>query len=115
LRQLALGRVADALRAVGVGRHAPNEIFDLGDRSLASLSEILGEKRFLFGDRPVSVDATAFAMLAAALTPYFASPLRDRALEYLNIRAYVDRMMALFYADFDWTPLRGPAHVEEVY
>lgn len=112
LRGQVLERVGDALRAVGVGRHAPNEIFDLGDRSLASLSEILGEKRFLFGDRPVSVDAAAFAMLAATMTPFFASPLRERALEYLNLRAYVDRSMALFYPAFDWAPLRRPAHVE---
>jgi glutathione S-transferase len=112
LRGQVLERVGDALRAVGVGRHAPNEIFDLGDRSLASLSEILGEKRFLFGDRPVGVDAAAFAMLAATMTPFFASPLRERALEYLNLRAYVDRSMALFYPAFDWAPLRRPAHVE---
>ncbi len=115
LRQQVLERVADTLRAVGVGRHAPNEIVDLGDRSLASLSEILGEKRFLFGDRPVGVDATAFAMLAAVMTPYFASPLRERALEYLNLRAYVDRGMALFYPEFGWTPLRSRPHVEEVH
>lgn len=114
LREQVLARVGEALRAVGVGRHAPNEIFDLGDRSLAALSEILGEKRFLFGDRPVGVDATAFAMLAAVFTPYFSSPLRERALEYLNLTAYVDRAMALFYPTFDWAPLRSRPHVEQV-
>ena len=115
LREQVLARVGEALRAVGVGRHAPNEIVDLGDRSLAALSEMLGEKRFLFGDRPSGVDATAFAMLAAVLTPFFASPLRERAMEYLNLKAYVDRAMALFYPQFDWTPLRSRAHVEEVH
>lgn len=117
LRQQVLGRVADALRAVGVGRHTPNEIIDLGDRSLLALSELLAEKHYFFGNRPSGVDATAFAMLAAVLTPYFDSPLRDRALQYLNLTAYVDRMMAQFYPEFPWTPLRSSSrpHLEEIH
>jgi glutathione S-transferase len=115
LREQVLARVADALRAVGVGRHTPSEIIDLGDRSLLALSELLGEKHFFFGHRPSGVDATAFAMLAAVLTSHFDSPLRERALEYLNLTAYVDRMMAQFYPDFAWTPLRSGAHLEEVH
>lgn len=117
LRQQVLEQVGAALRAVGVGRHAPGEIIDLGDRSLLALSELLGEKPYLLGERPSGVDATAFAMLAAVLTPYFDSPLRERALEYLNLTAYVDRMMAQFYPDFPWAPLSKASrpHLEEVH
>jgi glutathione S-transferase len=106
-------RVADTLRATGVGRHTPDEILMLADRSLRALSELLGDKPFLFGDRPVGVDATAFALLAAAMTPFFASPLQARACAYPNLVAYVDRIMRLYYPEHAWD-VRSGAHVEEV-
>lgn len=113
LRQDVQARVTAALRAVGVGRHAPDEIVDLGERSLLALSELLGERRYLFGDRPIGVDAAAFAMLAAALTPFFASPLRERAASYLNLVSYVDRMMALHFPDHPWKA-SSAAHLEKI-
>jgi glutathione S-transferase len=74
---------------------------------------LLGDKPFLFGDRPVGVDATAFALLAAAMTPFFASPLQARACAYPNLVAYVDRIMRLYYPEHAWD-VRSGAHVEEV-
>lgn len=90
------------LKAVGVGRHSPGEILTLAVKSLAALSELLADKPFLFGERPTGVDATAFAILAGLLTPFFDSPLRREAEGYVNLAAYVDRMMARFYPEFAW-------------
>ncbi|GAM99408.1 protein C6orf168 [alpha proteobacterium U9-1i] len=106
-------RVADSLRANGVGRHTPEEILMLADRSLQALSELSGDKPFLFGDRPAGVDATAFALLAAVMTPFFNSPLHKRACEYPSLVAYVDRIMQLYYPEHPWA-LRSGAHVEQV-
>jgi len=94
--------VAHTLRAVGVGRHLEAEIIALGTKSLQALSVLLGHKAFLFGDRPTGTDATAFAVCAAILTPYFDSPLRRKAEGFGNLVAYVDRGMAWFYPDFGW-------------
>src|SRR5262245_9491610 len=94
-----LTRVEAVYRGVGVGRHTPEEVTALGDRSLLALSEVLAEKRYLMGERASGVDATAFAMLAGLLTPYFDSPLRQCALGYHNLTAYVDRMMLHHYPD----------------
>jgi glutathione S-transferase len=88
--------------AVGVGRHSEAEIVALGMRSLAALSAILGDSRYLMGQRPCGADATCFAMLAYALTPYFESELRRQAEGFGNLVAYVDRMMAEFYPEFPW-------------
>lgn len=96
-------RVAANMRAVGVGRHEPDEIEWLGTRSLQSLSAILDDKPYLMGDRPSGVDAIAFAQLAALLTPHFDSPLRRQAEGFLNLSAYTDRMMARFFPDFVWS------------
>ena len=114
LRAEVLTRVSDTVRAVGIGRHSHEEIIALGDRSLLALSELLADRRYLFGERPVGVDATAFALLAGILTPFFESPLRDAAREYVNLVAYVERMMGLHFPDHCW-PSRGSAvHVEQV-
>ncbi len=95
--------VASRIFAVGLGRHTPEEVLGLGERSLSALSLILGDKAYLMGDKPTGVDAIAFGVLAGLMTPFFEAPVRDLALGYPNLTAYVDRMMARFYPDFAWT------------
>lgn len=102
LREELLARVRAMYQAVGVTRHSEEEIVELGARSLTALSTILGDKPCLFGDRPAGVDATAFAMLAGILTPFFNSPLRTRAESFPNLVAYTARMMRAFYPDHPW-------------
>jgi glutathione S-transferase len=106
LREDVLERVRASFRAQGVGRHTDEEIVTLGVRSLTALSAILGDKPYLFGDRPSGVDATAFAMLAGILTPYFDSPLRRKAEGFANLVAYTARMMREFYPDHPWQAAR---------
>jgi glutathione S-transferase len=102
LREDLLARVKANYRAMGVGRHTPDEVVGLGERSLRALSVFLGDKRYLFGDKPAGVDATAFAMLAGILTPYFDSPLRRKAETFPNLVAYTARMMRELYPDHPW-------------
>lgn len=96
-----------------LGRHSPEEIVELGVISLRALATLLGEKPYLFGDRPAGVDATAFAFLAAVTTPFFDTPLRRRAQAFPNLIAYVDRMMAQFYPDHLWAGASAPADEPE--
>ena len=106
VREKVQGEVLDLVRAdlrpVGIGRHTEPEIVALGQRSLAALSALIGDKPYLMGERPCGADATVFGMLAMILTPFFPSELRDRALGYRNLVAYTDRVMAQFYPDFAW-------------
>lgn len=102
LRENLKTQVTANLRAVGILRHAPDEILALGDRSLSALSLILGDRSHLMADHPVGLDATAFALLAQILTPFFETPLRRRAEAYPNLVAYVARMMARYYPEHPW-------------
>lgn len=101
-RETMIEKVSANLNAVGVGRHAPNEITWLGARSVAVLSTLLGAKRYMMADRATALDAIAFAMLAAILTPFFDTPLRDVTRGYPNLTTYVSRMMAQYYPDHPW-------------
>jgi glutathione S-transferase len=103
------GRVAANILAVGVGRHSDEEILWLGKRTLDALDLLLGDKTWLFGDEPCGVDATAFAMLAGVMTPFFDTALRRAALSYPTLVAYVARGMARFYPDFAWSAPQSEA------
>jgi glutathione S-transferase len=109
LREDAQFRVAENYLLSGLGRHAPDEDIDLAARSLLALSVQLGDKSYLMGEAACGVDATALAMLAGILTPFFDSKLRERAERFDNLTAYVDRMMLRYYPDFAWAPLRQAA------
>ena len=101
VRDDARARVKGALYAHGLGRHAPDEIAALAAQSLASLSAILGDKPYLMGTEPCGADATAFAMAAGILTPYFTSPLREAAQAHGNLVSYGERLMQRFYPGFE--------------
>jgi glutathione S-transferase len=92
-RVQARERVRQGLFAHGLGRHSNEEIVELGARSLAALSALLGDKSYLFGDAPCGADATAFGMAASILTPFFEAPLRSRGESHANLVAYCDRML----------------------
>jgi glutathione S-transferase len=109
LREDAQFRVAENYLISGLGRHAPDEDVDLAVRSLLALSVQLGDKSYLIGETPCGTDATAFAALAGILTPFFISSLRERAGQFNNLIAYVDRMMGQYYPEFAWAPLEEAA------
>ncbi len=109
LREDVLRRVGESMRLAGLGRHTPQEITELGTRSLSALSMLLGWKPYLMGEKPCGTDAMAFASLAGLMTPFFDSPLRERALEFANLVAYVGRMMAQYYPEHDWQQMQAAA------
>jgi glutathione S-transferase len=109
LREDAQFRVAENYLLSGLGRHAPEEDVDLAVRSLFALSVQLGDKPYLMGSTPCGTDATAFAVLAGILTPFFDSPLRRRAEQFANLNGYVDRLMARYFPEHGWASLKQAA------
>lgn len=99
-------RVRQNFRAVGVARHAEDEIVELGVRSLGALAALLGDRPFLFGAEPFGSDAAPFALLAGILTPFFDSPLRRRAEGFPTLVVYTARMMTRFYPGHAWSAPR---------
>jgi len=89
--------VKQTLYGQGFGRHADAEIADLASRDFAAAADLLGDKPFLFGERPCSMDATLFAFTACAATPFFDTSIRQAAESYPNLVAYQWRMMDRYF------------------
>jgi glutathione S-transferase len=102
LRHDLQARKAVELHAQGMGRHTPQEIAELGRRSIDALAQWLGDKSYFLRESPSGVDATAFGVLASVLTPFFDTPLRRTAETHANLAAYVDRMMRRYYPEHPW-------------
>lgn len=100
VKSIVRRKIASTLKAQGMGRHSRDEIAELGGRDIAALAILLGDKHFLFGDAPCGADATAFAFVAASLSPEIASPLRTATLAKANLVAYRDRMLSAYFPKF---------------
>jgi len=103
-REMQARRDGD-LRSHGIGRHSAAEIAALGVRSIDAVAAVLGDKPYLMGERWSAVDATAFAMLASILTPFFDTPLRDAVAGRPNLVAYVNKQMRQYFPEHAWEPL----------
>jgi glutathione S-transferase len=96
-RQKQRTAVLGNLQAQGIGRHTSAEIEILAQRGYSALATILGEKRFLVGDRPCGADASVVAQIASALSPCFDSPVRTAVAVHSNLVEYSRRMMAAYF------------------
>jgi glutathione S-transferase len=59
----------------------------------------MGDKPYLLGEHPTSVDATLYAWLIHAMRVPFASPIREYGNALPNLVAYCDRMRDRYYTD----------------
>lgn len=92
----------DHLRRVVGSAEVERESLVMAVRSLAALSEVLGDSPYFFGRRPCAADAAVFPVLARLMSPAAPRDLRRRAEAFGGLVAYVDRLMARFFPDFPW-------------
>jgi glutathione S-transferase len=85
------------MRGHGMGRHRPAEIFAIGCRDITAVADFLGDKAFMIGEAPSSLDAIAYAFLANLLWAPVDSPLRAHARTRPTLEAYCQRMKARYY------------------
>jgi glutathione S-transferase len=105
IRAASRAKVLGYLQAQGMGRHTPEQITELGTRTLESLSALLGKRLWLMGDQPCGTDAALTGMLATLLNPSLDSALRQIGLAQANLAAYIDRAVPHFFPDFAWAPV----------
>merc|ERR1711990_1259232 len=90
------------VRANGMGVHTAEEIENFGKKDLQTLSEMLGEKEFFFGDEPAMLDMVVFSHVAqlAMVDKEFPCPLRDYLeADCKNLAGLVNRMKDRCWGD----------------
>lgn len=86
----------------GIGRHSEQEIYEIAERDLLAASAVLGEKKFLFGDKPCLADAVLFAFVACASWNCPQSPFAQLTkTKATNLEQHAQRMKELYYPDWD--------------
>jgi glutathione S-transferase len=95
---LARRGLIKAMHGHGIGRHSPAEIHEIGKRDITAIAEFLGNKPYFMGEQPSTIDATVYAFAANLVYVPIASPLKTQAEKYPQLKAYCERIKALYYA-----------------
>jgi glutathione S-transferase len=85
-------RVINRLYQHGMGRHSDEEIVEIGNRDLKALSDFLTDKPYFFGDKPTTLDAVVYGILAQMIRmTIFTAPVFDKAKSYKNLAEFTGR------------------------
>lgn len=92
-------KVRATLHGQGTGRHSRAEVAAFGAADLNAVSALLGERPYLLGEQPTTVDASAYAALSGIL--YFAadSELRTHLRSLPNLVAYTERLHRRYFPE----------------
>ena len=85
-------QIAKSIKAQGLGRHSREDMVRLVIRDIETIAVLLGDKPYIFGDKPCGFDASIGAFTMGVLCKAFNSPLRDAAESHSNLVAYVHRL-----------------------
>ncbi|MCP5163053.1 MAG: glutathione S-transferase family protein [Hahellaceae bacterium] len=88
------------LNSQGMGRHSKEDIYEFGLQDLKAVADFLGDKPYLMGGHPTTVDATLFALTCNILNVPLRSPLKDYLYKCKNLSAYNQRMGKQYFPDF---------------
>ena len=91
--------VKKSLHKQGTGRHTPDEIVAIGVADLDAVSELLGDRDFLLGERPHTVDGSVYAFVEAVAGFSLDSPLKLHLHSRPNLVAYRDRVRKRWWQD----------------
>jgi glutathione S-transferase len=94
-------RVLGALYAQGTSRHEPAWIYASVARDLDAIARQLGDRPYLFGDKPSSYDAVLYGFSSAIWKTPFAKSFGEGPA---NVRAHLERMHQRYFPELSATP-----------
>jgi glutathione S-transferase len=92
-------KVSRMLKAQGLGRHSPAEIYGFAREDLAAVAFSLGDQPFFAGDQLTTIDAVAYGFLANILHVPVETELKRIALGYPNLVAWCETVEAGLYGE----------------
>ena len=96
---MAQKQVRRDLRGQGIGRHTDGEINAMALEDMRTISNFLGDKAYLMGAAPTSLDATGYGFLTSILRAPFSLPIQAEVDELKNLAAYCERLDKQYFAD----------------
>ncbi len=87
------------LKSQGIARHNRDEIYQMADKDLLSLSASLGESTYFLGDKATLTDASAYGLIANILYDPTQTRLLEILKKYPNLIQYCERMKKEFWSD----------------
>ncbi|KAH3781477.1 failed axon connections-like isoform X2 [Dreissena polymorpha] len=86
----------------GISRHSSDEIQTIGCEDVKALSDFLGSKQYLLGDRPSVVDCSLFGVLSQVLYVPIGYPMRTFLLDKCpNLVNLINRLRETFWANWN--------------
>ena len=89
--------------AQGLGRHSQSELEEIGVQDLEAVSALLGNKPFIMGDQPTSVDLTLFGFMCMLLYVSMEECVYTRLIieKLTNLKEHTERMKERFWSDWN--------------
>lgn len=81
----------------GMGKHSDAEIMEIAKETLESLSTMLSDKTYFFGNSPSTLDAVVYAFLAQVTIANLDNPLNQLARKFDNLVSYCERINTKYY------------------
>jgi len=83
----------------GIGKHSDAEMRTIAENSLRSLSTLLDDKPYFFGDKPCTLDVTAFAMISALTMSTLETEMNQVARQFKNLESFALRIANQHYPE----------------
>ena len=83
----------------GIGKHSQAEILEITRRSLDSLSDMLGSKKFFFSDQVSSLDISVFSIVSGLCLSEIDNETNRLARSYENLEALCQRLKVDYFPE----------------
>lgn len=87
------------LKSAGMGRHSPQEVFQLAVQDLEALDELLGKKEYVFESGVSTIDAAVFAFIASIINTPWDFQLKAWVLQHKGLVAHYERMTKAYFPE----------------
>jgi len=92
--------VINSWKGCGVGRLPAESREKRANKDIVAVAALLGNKKFLLGEKPSSFDTSVFAFIDSVLAKNVRSKTKEVVLKYPKLVAYVNRLYQLYWPGF---------------
>jgi len=98
---IAQRNVRRSIKGHGMGRHNDTEIMSIANKTLQSLSTLLADKPYFFGDKISSLDICAYSMVANLTHSTIDNKMSQMGKSFENLVTFTQRIKNEYYPKLD--------------